>query len=56
MREAYYAGNLRRHNRVKALSQHHFIVPDCYEFLNLKPTYIFVQFVGVMVEKEFGHL
>ena len=46
-RESYYAGNLKRNNRIKALSQHHFVIPDCDDIGNLKATYVFVQYVGL---------
>ena len=55
-RQLYYGGNLKRHKKLKALSQHHFIVPDCYDFGELLQTYVFVQFVGVMLENEFDHI
>ena len=55
-RQLYYGGNLKRHKKLKALSQHHFIVPDCDDFGDLLQAYVFVQFVGIMLGNEFGHI
>ena len=49
-------GNLKRHKKLKALSQHHFIVPDCDDFGDLLQTYVFVQIVGIMLGNEFDHI
>ena len=55
-RESYYAGNLKRNCKIKALSQHHFVIPDCDDIGNLKAAYVFVQYVGVKIDKEIDHL
>ena len=55
-RQWYYEGNLKRHKKLKTLSQHHFIVPDCDDFGDLLQSYVFVQFVGIMLGNEFDHI
>ena len=55
-RELYYAGNLRRDKKLKSLSHHHFIVPDCDDLGNLLPAYVFVQFIGIKKSASFDHL
>ena len=54
--ELYYSGNLRRKQKIKALTHHHFVVPDCDDLGNLLTTYVFVQFVGVRMCDGFDHL
>ena len=55
-RELYYAGNLRRDKKLKSLSHHHFIVPDCDDLGNLLPAYVFVHFIGIKKSASFDHL
>ena len=55
-RELYYAGNLRRSEKLKALTHHHFILPDCDDLGDLLPSYVFVQFVRLKIGDEFNHL
>ena len=55
-RELYYAGNLRRDKKLKSLSHHHFIVPDCDDLGNLLPAYVFVHFIGIKKSASIDHL
>ena len=53
---SYYAGNLKRQKKIKALAHHHFLISDCDEIGNLLQTYVFVQFVGIKMESDISHL
>ena len=46
----YYGGNLKRHKKLKTLSQHHFIVPDCDEFGDL------LQFLRSYIVSKFANI
>ena len=51
-----YIGHLRRENRVKALRQFYFLVPDCDPIGRLKDIELFVQLVGVKFAEDTTHV
>ena len=48
--QLYHRGNLKQHKKLKALSQHHFIVPDCDEFGDL------LQFLRSYIVSKFANI
>ena len=54
--EMYYIGNMKREKAMKALTHHHFVLPESDDTGNLLSSFVFVQFIGVKLETGFSHL